>query len=539
MKRRNIAFACVGAGVWLVGCGGGTLGGGVSTGGGGNIMITGSSAASGQGVAGNSGLGGDGAPVGGIGGAAGRPGRGGAGGVSAGFSGSMGPGSGGSGFISCPPPPPVCGALCGNGKQDNCIRSLAPGCQPQVWSEECDGADFAGDTCALRGFASGTLVCKSDCTIDYDASNCSECAPAVLPIARCGKAPTQFAYVSGFALGATDTEVGFATFSDNDASGMILSFARLTSTLDLAGGWINVEDTPGTPDSIRIYDAAVAPLPAGWVLAACGYPQVFFHTIDASGREFARTVVDTVSDLYDACISGSLTLAPRPGGGPLLLWRSGSDVMAALIAGDGLSVSAPQAIVGPTTFINDTVSAAWVVDAFYAAVALQNGSGDGGVIRLVRFQPGATPIGGDLPVNEPVQSAPVVVPGVTDLRLVYNGLITEASGVETPAVLLRRLGTSGELLSNPFVLARFPTLYGPPLAAGFTGATVVLINSSYVTGRLSFLTVASDGSIATPAYDVARTPFYLGPIKMVRRGSDVVVGWLGGGDGLRLARVTP
>ena len=544
MNRRNIAFACLGAGVWLAGCGGGTLGGGVPTGGGGNIMITGPGAASGQGVAGqagagNSGLGGDGTPAGGISGAAGRPGRGGAGGMSGGFSGSMGPGPGGSGFVSCPPPPPVCGTLCGNGKVDTCIRALYPGCQPQAWTEECDGTDFAGDSCSAHGFASGKLVCRGDCTID--ASGCSECAPVGGPIVRCGAAPIPVTDLAGFALGATDAEVGLATFTYSNTGGMTLQFGRLTPSLDLLAGWDVVEETspPGPQGPIRIYAIAVAPLPSGWIVAACGDPQVFFHTIDASGREIARTVVDIVSDSFDACISGSLTLAPRPGGGPLLLWRSGSDVMASLIADNGLSASMPTAIVGPAYYYSDVVSAAWVGDAFYAAVTLQRSAGDyRGLLHLVRLPPGGTPTGGDDPTGETVLGPPAITSGASDLRVVYTAMLATDTTLDE-VVLWRRLGTSGQVVSDPALVGVFPYPYGPSRAVAFGDDTVVVIDGAYVTGRIAVAHLASDGRYVTPVFDAARGPNYysLGPFDMVRRGPDVVVGWLG--DGLRLARVTP
>jgi hypothetical protein len=538
MNRRNIAFACLGAGVWLAGCGGGTLGGGVSTGGGGNIMITGPGAASGQGGAGNSGLGGDGVPIGGISGAAGRPGRGGAGGVSGGFSGSMGPGSGGSGFVTCDVPPPVCGTLCGNGQRDACLRALSLGCPPQAWAEECDGTDF-GDSCAARGYASGKLVCRSDCTID--ASGCSDCASVGVPIIRCGAAPIPVTDLTGFALGATDTEVGLATVSNSNTGGMTLQFGRLTPGLDLAAGWDVVEETspPGPQGPIRIYAIAVAPLPSDWIVAACGDPQVFFHTFDASGREFARTVVDIVSDPFDACLSGSLTLAPRPGAGPLLLWRSGSDVMASLIADNGLSASMPTAIVGPANYYSDVVSAVWVRDTFYAAATLQRSAGDyRGLIRLVRLPPGGTQTSSDILTDENVYSAPALASGAGDLTVVYNGVPPGGVDGQDYAVLWRRLGPSGEALSYPAVVGVSPYLYGSSRSVAFTADTLVAINGSYINGLITLVHLASDGQTVAPVYNIARSPYYyLGSFAMVRRGSDVVVGWLR--EGLSLARVTP
>jgi hypothetical protein len=46
--------------------------------------------------------------------------------------------------------------VCGNNKKES--------------NEQCDGSDLGGQTCITKGFAGGTLRCKSDCT--FDTSGC-------------------------------------------------------------------------------------------------------------------------------------------------------------------------------------------------------------------------------------------------------------------------------------------------------------------------------------------------------------------------------
>ena len=524
MIRKVGMIGCLAVGVWLAGCGGGTLGGGA--GGGGITSITGVAAAGG-------------APAGGISGAAGIVGTGGfSGSMGSGFGGSMGSGFGGSGFISCPPPPPICGTLCGNGRRDTCARSLGPGCPTQTWTEDCDGNDFGGDSCGARGFAGGALVCRGDCTVDD--SGCSDCAPIGGSVISCGRAPIQFTGQFGFGIAATDTEVGIAALGSDNLGGTTLSLARLTPSLDLAGT-VQLEATAAA-GSTTIYATAVAPLSSGWIVAGCGYPQVFIHRVDASGREVARAVVDRISDPYDACITGSLVLASRPGGGPLLLWRSGWDtnLHASLVADDGLSAGAPQTIAAPPAFLSDTVSAAWIGDAFYIAATIESPPDYRGVLHLVRFPPGGTPTGGDVPISEDVYSPPAIAAGAPDLRVVYDS--APLSGVDNAyyTVLWRRLGPSGEPLSAPVTVGTYLTVNGPPRAVAFGDETLVVIGDNYTSGRITLVHLGSDGQIAAPGYDLARTPrYYVGLGDIVRRGPDAVVAWTGSYGSLYLARVTP
>ncbi|MCK4454215.1 hypothetical protein KAU51_02615 [Candidatus Parcubacteria bacterium] len=53
------------------------------------------------------------------------------------------------------------------------ISAVVQGCGNGIieFSEQCDGADLGGQTCAGLGYTSGTLTCNSDCT--FNTSNCS------------------------------------------------------------------------------------------------------------------------------------------------------------------------------------------------------------------------------------------------------------------------------------------------------------------------------------------------------------------------------
>jgi hypothetical protein len=343
------------------------------------------------------------------------------------------------------------------------------------------------------------------------------------------------------ALGATDTEIGLATLAYNANGGTTLSFARLAPSLDITGGWVDLEKTTqfGAPvGNSGIYSVAVAPLPSGWVVAACGEPEVFFHLIDAAGRQVARTVVHRAADPYDTCIGGLMRLAARPGGGPLLLWRSGSDVVGSLIADDGMSAGAPQTIIGPAAFLSDLVGAAWVGDAFYVAATLLRDDGDARHwLRLMRLQPGGAPTGGNVLVNDPMYGPPALTSDAGDLRVLYAS-VPPGGADDDVAVLWRRLGPSGQPLSEPVVVGTPPDTFGSSRGVAFGMDTVVVIAGGQYGGRLSLARLGSDGQIAAPTYDLARAPeYYLGDFEMVRRGPDVVVGWWT--TGLRLARVTP
>ena len=192
------------------------LAGGLQKGNAGDPDAGGAGPIMGAGARGASGIGGAGAGhAGGVGGAFGggarRRRRGGS--------------TGGRGQICCPPPPPpVCGALCGNGRIDTCVGARSPECIPYALSEECDGNDLGGASCADARLRVGEAGLRPDLLrrrrhrmfgvrADGDGGGQLRHTP-----------PLTNPNVSYYAIAATDSEVGLAEVAYDDVSGMTLSF---------------------------------------------------------------------------------------------------------------------------------------------------------------------------------------------------------------------------------------------------------------------------------------------------------------------------
>ena len=519
MKR--IAWALGWVVVLAAGCGGGTLGKSGAAGNGGvldgvaNVGGPGFGGAAGRG---DPGFGGDGAPPGGIG----------------------GPGGFGGGF--CPPvQPPVCGPLCGNGVIDTCTMALGAECPPDTEVEECDGAQFGTESCATRGYGSGTLTCSTVCM--RDETTCSECAPSARLVA-CGPAPITFRSVMTFGIAATDNEVGLAQVDFNiDTYTDRLTFARLDSKLALTNA-VGLEDTlqPGPLQGTSISATAVAPTSSGWLIAGCAGAEVFVHAVDFTGKKVSRTVVAR-PDVNDLCVSGTFSIVsqPPPGGTALLMWATyygGS--AAALIATNPLSAGPPTLLTAVSQELSGYPDAAWIGDAFYVAAPIttnNNGVGYPDAISLLRVATnGTTTLVAEILKNES-PFAPAFASGAADMRLVYSGIARAGANY---AVLWRRLGSGGALLTPAVPVVDDPNFPGRADAVAFGDDTVILV-SSFNSTQLAITRLDKDGKVVTPVQDVARAPFYgLSQFEMARRGPEVVVGWLrASGERMMLARVTP
>jgi len=531
MKRIAVAVACVGVLVAGASCDKGTLGtpaGGGRTGTldgvGGAAFPTGRAGAGGFF---GEGVGGDGSPA---------PRGGGPG-----FAGIGDIGAGGTGFVSCPSmPKPACGVTaCGNGTLDRCQVPSGPGCVITTQFEECDGEQFGGDSCARRGYGSGKLTCSSACTID--GTTCAECAPVGGAVVSCGPAPIAFPYLATFGIAATDTEVGIAQVDANiNNNGTTrLTFARLDRNLGVIGV-TGLEDTAQTgPLQYTFIDSvAVAPTPSGWLVAACAGANIFVDVLDASGKKLARTVIDDGSDGAMACQTGTLTLAPKPTGGALIIWSTYYSAAAALIADDGLSAGKPQPLDDPSTFLLGPPVGAWIGNAYYVAAPIEiMSSAYPIVVRLRRVAADGTMSKVADILKDEFVAAPSFAAGAADIRLIYGGNLPVQNGYGV-ATLLRRIGSTGELLSDPITLGLYPTYFGRAPAVAFGDDTVVLLSGN----EQELLTVAradAAGKIAT-RQDIAAAPAYpLVTYDLVRRGPDAVVGWMNAGGPLMLARVKP
>jgi hypothetical protein len=524
----NIGLLSIGlfAAGGLASCGGSTLGGGSS----GDVPITGISGSTGRGTGG---IGGSSPP--GIGGfidpgTAGDVGTGAFGGVVG--TGAFGGDIGGSGDpMPCEtPPPPVCGALCGNGKRDACHPGTAPACASVWTTEDCDGTDFTYSSCQSAGYLSGDLACSATCTTDF--SGCHECAPLDSLLAACGPAPISNRNIQAFGLGATDSEVGVAIYDDGTAG---LTFARLSPALALTSS-----TTLEQALDISTLLVAVAPIPLGWVVAVCNDHEVYFHAVGADGREIARSSVVQTMGGDQACMS--LTLAGRPGGGPLLVWQTPIGVNATVIAADGLSF-------GPTEILDYSigqspmrVDAAWVGTAFYVGVPIWDNQNYQHTLSLTSVQPdGTTALVRNLLPSD-LFDGPSLAAGTGDLRIVYPGLPAGGIAPDDIGVIWQRLTLTGQLASLPVQIAPQSNYYMFSRAVAVGDNTVALVLDS-AQAALDIVQVGLDGQIAAPMRTIAGNPGVAGA-DVVRRGSDVIVAWssYSGNNGetlLNLARLTP
>jgi hypothetical protein len=538
MKRIAVVVACVAVMVASASCDKGTLGtpgGGGQTGtvtGFGGVSIPTSRAGAG-GFFGE-GSGGAGAPDGG-------PGFDGSGTGAAGgsFGGRGAPG--GSGFTCTPPPSSPCGVnTCGNGSIDTCQVVSGAGCVISNKLEECDGDQFGGDSCARRGYASGSLTCSSVCTIDE--TTCGECMPLGGALVSCGPAPIAFPYLAAYGIAATDTEVGVAQVDANmNTATTRLTFARLDRNLGVLGV-TGLEDTgqAGPLQGTFIESVAVAPMPSGWLVAACAGSIIFVDVLDSTGKHVARTVIDDGTDGTIACLTGTLALAARPTGGALMTWGSYYNWAALLIGADGLPTGEPQMLVDSSSqdFLVGAPAGAWIGDAYYVALPTEvQSSGFPIVVRMMRVAADGTLSKVADILKDEFSITPGFAAGAADIRLIYDGVPPGQSSYNL-SVMLRRLGPMGQLLSGPITLGRSPTYYGRAPAVAFGDDTVVLLNGNEQE-LLTIVRVDAAGKIAA-RQDVAAAPAYpLVTYDVVRRGPDAVVAWMRPGGPLMLARVMP
>jgi hypothetical protein len=527
------------AGGGTAGCGSGNLGGngggeppiggntGIAQGNGGDIATIGSGGVIGTaGVIGTGGVFGTGGVMGraGTGGVMGRAGTGG----TFSFGGTYGgTGTGGvGGTISCQDPsPPVCGARCGNGFIDVCTPTPAPGCPAVTVTEECDGLNATPlATCQSYGYMSGNLSCSAGCTMDY--SGCRECAPLDSLLAACGPAPVSFPNAFAVAIAATDSDVAVALIDDD---GQRLRFVRLSPSLALESS--TLLDDPGSqvPTSNPIIQVGVAAIPSGWVVAVCRDHDVYIHAVDATATSIARTSLFHSNTDNDGCVS--LSIAGRPGAGPLVIWQTNSGVNTAVVAADGRSIETTQTIGG---YQSVPVNAAWAGGAFVAADPVLDASG-----FLTLDLIGVKPDGSYGLVRELLPGAlfwsPAIDAGASDLRIAYSGLPAGGIFPNDQGVIWQRLGLAGELLSVPATIASGDA-YAVARAVAIGDDTFVLLENLGQFG-LAIAGVGLDGRIVTPLRDIVTGPLvYAGD--MARCGSNLIVAWTSS-SGLSLARLTP
>jgi hypothetical protein len=342
-------------------------------------------------------------------------------------------------------------------------------------------------------------------------------------------------------MAATDSEVGLAQIDYNiDIGTSRLTFARLDAGLAVINV-VGLEDTlqPGPLQGSTIDSAVAAPLGSGWAIAGCASGQLFLHALDAKGKKAARTTITDGTDYRQQCAGGALSLAPGADGRALLTFQTFYGAFQYLFIGaDGLPVGTPAALVDPSTPYIGLPSVAWTGDAFTIALPVQAITQGiyANVVRLLQVNAdGTLTTIGDILKGE-FYEAPVVVSGAGDIRLVYVGS-EPGRPFQGSAIVWRQIGKMGQSLTGAVTLGTAALYVDPTRATAFGSDTIVMLNNAYQdeltladvggTGALSYITVARSPTNDIYMYD------------MVRRGPEVVVGWIHGQGALTLARVTP
>jgi hypothetical protein len=507
--------------VWLVSCSDAKLGAGAG-------------GTGGTGVAGAGGTGGDVSP-----------GTAGTGGGTAGATGSTGGRNGGTGggtvcaaggFLAlsggpgcAPPPTPFCGAaLCGNGRRDACDFAAIDSCPARTLTEPCDGDDFGGATCASDRFGSGQVACSSTCLIDW--SGCDDCMPIADQLLSCGKPPVDASKAFSFGFAADGGEVAMAWAQLDDAGLPSLSFARLSANLELIASVV-IAQGPRNASWNRV---AVAPIPAGWVVAVGGDPEVFVQTVDRTGRPIARVVLDQLVLGSFVAHSATPLLVSRPGGGPLVLWQSVTQPRAALIAADGLSALPPVDLPLIGNGVTSPLGAAQFQGNVYlmGRPAGTNEANPRQGLTMIRLGPdGAIASTADVLPDEQLEMASLVA-SADDLRLIYKIIHPDCAPVSVDRLALRIISGAGEVLSPAVDLgASFAVLSAAPAGGG----TIILT----IGPELGWTRLDADGAFLAKG-TIASAPQGFYQPNLVASGSELIAGWLAvPSRGPRLARLLP
>ena len=337
------------------------------------------------------------------------------------------------------------------------------------------------------------------------------------------------------ALAATDTEVALAWADQPETGPPALRFARLSPNLEMSSA-VKLDDplfaaaTDGFNTGVTIL---AAPMPSGWVVAGYAESEVFVHAVDATGHGVSRMVLADIP-------TGSLILARRPGGGPLIVSRADGVARASVISADGRSATAAITLPVDASAVDGEITAAFVGDAFYVAMAVVNDVTNvtSAHLVLIRVAPdgtSATAIDA-LPGTE--VWSPYIVEDTDILRILYAGVLPCVPGY---SMVLQSVDRSGAGVSPALPFAERSTgwLWRPwPIAFGRDVVTVLLGGDSEI---LNVTRTPLDGSAGPSPHPIGRGPshtFYLGT--MARRGPDAIVAWIDyTRPEIQLARVAP
>lgn len=410
-----------------------------------------------------------------------------------------------------PPPAPTSNcpqSLCGNGVIDSCN----PG-QQNANSEQCDGLDLDGATCASLGYAGGPLRCSSVCL--FDDSRCETCTndPRV-------KACHHYAQGGAGALATNGSEIALAWVED--APGYPFHFTRFAADLTL------LSDTPCLGDAT--YGVSLAATGSGWMVAAASSSGTLaILSLDAQGT------VQSTAQLGTPVDAGSLTIIPYwgpklvagPSGGFLLGWfawsptdSNHSSLELQLLDATGSPSGTSQAVDKVLDWASAAVDDGFVIAAnrFYESpsYALET--------RHLGLD-GTLTTGATIPIDQSEWGVSLAWSGTT-LWMTYNTVTSGLYGQDE--TLLQQATQDGALIGSPFPIAPVDSIHSPNsnvslLAVGADAIVLVALGANYL-GGLGLERWTTGPAAIWPEATIAEA-WRMGSAQLVLQGGDAVVAW--------------
>jgi hypothetical protein len=334
------------------------------------------------------------------------------------------------------------------------------------------------------------------------------------------------------AIAANDAEVALAWVQNSLTDGhLVLGFARLDSGLDVIS--TSQLEESALQASYASAEMAMAPSLTGWIVAVFAGPELFLRALDTDGRDLGRTTVDSIPQ-EDVFLG--LTIAPRPGGGALLLWRTQKGAREVVISDDGLSTTSPKDLSWPDTNIT-SASAAYLSDTFYVAF-LDPIDDTHTQLYLQGVAVDGTPAAPRAVPGDPSAGMLQLASGANDLRVVYSSYKPASAPIARYDIGLERFDGNGQVLASSTPIGQVD--YWAASALAFGDDTVALLQGSDP-DAVAITRIDSAGNVVTPVSQIATwTQPALVSTAMVRRGPDVVVTWMSIlSGGIRIARVQP
>jgi hypothetical protein len=378
-------------------------------------------------------------------------------------------------------------------------------------SEECDGRDLGGVTCAGLGYVGGTLACNSSCTLD--GRGCESCGgdPRVVGCVH----PVMPSPPFTLSLATTSTEIDVA-WAEGSAGG--LHFTRFRPDLTVLS---DLACLPG----LTARSVALANMPSGWLIATTNEPvgdTLTLVRLDAQGG------VTWSSPILHADGSGGFysfdvpQLLAGTSGGPLLVWDEGNGSAGSAYlqsldldgapSGSALTIANAGYVVGTAVDNGFALAASVPGPTGNAATQLFHLASDGTLTR------GAL-IGAGSPSG--------LAWSGSDLRLSYEAEAVLEGGAQQ-AMYVQRATRDGALVGAPQIFESFSTalVTNPLFAVG--DDTVVLrylegsLASSMILGRWT-----SQQSLSWPEVTFASAPLLAAP-QLGQQGGDAIVAFIDG-----------